>query len=240
MARPVGADAEATRGRILRCAARLFAEHGEGNTSMRDIGRAAGVSLATVHHYFGSKDDLYRAAVDSMYLELEALRDELAKRVEPERPLRDIIEDGTRAAFRFACDHRPAVQLVMRTVIDTGGLSEERRSGLLLPFLDEGVDMLSGPSGIPKERLRLVLHSLNDLVVRYALSEPSELRLIVGGDVSEQEATKAIEDHLVDVSLQLLGQAGPEIHRPPRERPEERPEERPSPSPGNGAAGRPT
>lgn len=235
MARPVGADAEATRGRILRCAARLFAEHGEGNTSMRDIGRAAGVSLATVHHYFGSKDDLYKAAVDSMYVELEALRDELTRTVEPGRPLPETIENAVRTTFRFASEHRPAVQLVMRTVIDTGELAEERRSGLLLPFLDEGAELLSGPSKLPKEELRLLLHSMNHLIVRYALTEPKEHQLVVRAE-SERDAMRTIEDHLVLVALRLMGL---EEEAARRARPEERPEERPGMGPGNGAAGRP-
>ena len=33
----------------------IFSAKGEGNTSMRDIASGAGVSLGTVHHYFGSK-----------------------------------------------------------------------------------------------------------------------------------------------------------------------------------------
>lgn len=206
MARPVGADAEATRGRILRCAATLFAEHGEGNTSMRDIGRAAGVSLATVHHYFGSKDDLYRASVDSMYLELEALREELTERIRSGKPLTEVIEDATRTIYRFACAHRPAVQLVMRTVIDTGALSEERRTGLLLPFLDEGVKLLesTGRIAIDRERLRLLLQSMNHLIVRYALTEPKELAIVIGGARDEEAAMDLIEDHLVHVVLTLF------------------------------------
>ena len=205
MARPVGADAEATRGRILRCAARLFAEHGEGNTSMRDIGRAAGVSLATVHHYFGSKDDLYRASVDSMYVELEALREELTQSIQPERPLAMSVEEVIRSSFRFACHHRPAVQLVMRTVIDTEALAVERRSGLMLPIVDEAASILEAPAGIDKAHLRMLLQSMNHLIVRYALCDPQEMVVVVGGHRNEQQAMNVIEDHLVHIGLTLLG-----------------------------------
>src|ERR1700752_376677 len=43
---------------ILRTAARIFAEKNYHSTSMRDISRAAGVSLAGLYHYCKSKEEL--------------------------------------------------------------------------------------------------------------------------------------------------------------------------------------
>lgn len=202
MARPVGADAEATRARILDCASRLFSASGFGDTSMRDIARAAQVSLATVHHYFGSKDELYRASVELMYEELSALRGELTEKVASASSLSDIVEQAVRATFRFAREHRAAVQLSMRAVIDTGELPEERRSGMLLPFLDEGAPLLARLAGQPEARVRLVLQSMNHLIARYALTTPRELAVITRAP--EPEAERAIEDHLVDIALRLI------------------------------------
>lgn len=203
MARPVNADPVATRKRILDVAAALFAQKGEGNTTMRDIGRAANVGLATVHHYFRTKEDLYRAAVDAMYLELAELRERMFEVVQPDRPFRDVIETVVRGSFRFVCDHRSAVRLLMRTIIDTGELPADRRSGVLLPFLDSGAEILSPALGIPASQMRLVLLSMNHLVVRYSLSNPSELSLLFGGQPNEEDALQQVEEHLVDVALQL-------------------------------------
>ena len=57
--RPGGPD---TRGEILEAARRAFAERGFQGTSMRAVATAAGVDAALVHHYFGSKGDLFLAA----------------------------------------------------------------------------------------------------------------------------------------------------------------------------------
>src|SRR5881275_2182770 len=43
---------------ILRNAARIFAEKSYHSTSMRDISRATGVSLAGLYHYCKSKEEL--------------------------------------------------------------------------------------------------------------------------------------------------------------------------------------
>ena len=52
-----------TRERILSNARELFARNGIGNTSIRAVATAAGVDSALVHHYFGTKEKLFAAAV---------------------------------------------------------------------------------------------------------------------------------------------------------------------------------
>lgn len=59
--RPRGASD--TRERILTKARELFARNGIGNTSIRAIAAASDVDAALVHHYFGTKEQLFAAAV---------------------------------------------------------------------------------------------------------------------------------------------------------------------------------
>lgn len=60
--RPGGPD---TRGAILAAARELFAVHGYRGTTIRGVAGAAGVDPALVHHYFGSKDDLFLASLEA-------------------------------------------------------------------------------------------------------------------------------------------------------------------------------
>ncbi|MFB6634939.1 TetR family transcriptional regulator [Streptomyces sp. NPDC056362] len=53
-----------TRTRILEAARAQFAERGYDKTSVRGIAKAAGVDPALVHHYFGTKDEVFAAAVE--------------------------------------------------------------------------------------------------------------------------------------------------------------------------------
>ena len=53
-----------TRSDILAAARELFAERGFGATSVRAVAAAAGVDPALVHHYFGTKEDLFVAALE--------------------------------------------------------------------------------------------------------------------------------------------------------------------------------
>ncbi|NYI99499.1 AcrR family transcriptional regulator [Nocardioides thalensis] len=52
-----------TRAAILSAAREHFAAAGFGGTTIRAIAADAGVDAALVHHYFGSKDDLFVAAL---------------------------------------------------------------------------------------------------------------------------------------------------------------------------------
>jgi AcrR family transcriptional regulator len=52
-----------TRERILTSARELFAINGIDRTSIRAVAKAAGVDAALVHHYYGTKEQLFTAAV---------------------------------------------------------------------------------------------------------------------------------------------------------------------------------
>lgn len=53
-----------TRPEILAAARTLFASRGYHATTVRDIAAEAGVNAALVHHYFGSKDQVFVAAMN--------------------------------------------------------------------------------------------------------------------------------------------------------------------------------
>jgi AcrR family transcriptional regulator len=59
--RPAGVSD--TRNRILTSARELFATKGIRDTSIRAVAAGAGVDSALVHHYFGTKEKLFAAAV---------------------------------------------------------------------------------------------------------------------------------------------------------------------------------
>ncbi|GAB2958984.1 MULTISPECIES: TetR family transcriptional regulator [Streptomyces] len=61
--RTEAADAPAARDRILAAAREEFSERGYDKTSVRGIAKAAGVDSALVHHYFGTKEQVFEAAI---------------------------------------------------------------------------------------------------------------------------------------------------------------------------------
>jgi AcrR family transcriptional regulator len=83
-------DREQRREQILRVAARLFSQHPYSEVSVSDIAREAGIARGLMHHYFGSKRELY----------LEVVR--LAARAPLAAAPREVL--GTEVAWTTAVD----------------------------------------------------------------------------------------------------------------------------------------
>lgn len=58
---------ELTRRRLMKAGKKLFAQKGRDATSVDDICQASGVNCRMIYHYFGSKDGLYMAVLESVY-----------------------------------------------------------------------------------------------------------------------------------------------------------------------------
>lgn len=94
--RTKSADAPAARDRILAAAREEFSERGYDKTSMRGIAKAAGVDSALVHHYFGTKEQMFEAAVEVAFSPVLSVRDSVL-----EGPLDGVGERLTRTIFGF-------------------------------------------------------------------------------------------------------------------------------------------
>ena len=74
--------------KVLHHAAHIFCEKGYEGASMRDLSRAAGMSLAGFYHYFESKEDLlyliqkhtFRTIIDRLQEKLKESKDAEAAR----------------------------------------------------------------------------------------------------------------------------------------------------------------
>lgn len=62
--RRIAGDPDA-RGQILTAARTSFTEHGYAGTSLREVAAGAGVDVALVSYYFGSKENLFAEAMGS-------------------------------------------------------------------------------------------------------------------------------------------------------------------------------
>ena len=66
LGRPVGADGEQTRARIITAAMRCVAEAGFAGATIREIARAAEMTSGSLYYYFANKSELLEATVDEM------------------------------------------------------------------------------------------------------------------------------------------------------------------------------
>jgi AcrR family transcriptional regulator len=91
---PTPRDAEAKLQHILLHSARIFAEQGFAGTSIRDISRATGISLAGLYYYFESKQKLlYLIQKNTFTFVTERLHARLEAVHEPQSRLRILVQN---------------------------------------------------------------------------------------------------------------------------------------------------
>ncbi|WP_152361386.1 TetR family transcriptional regulator [Microlunatus speluncae] len=159
--RPGGPD---TRQAVLEAARQRFAEAGYARATIRSIATQAGVDPSLVVHYFGSKEQLFRAVVDWPFDPAEFL-DRLAA---PGRAgLGRRLTEGFLGLWESA-ETGPRLQAVFR-----GAVTQEEFAGLIREFLLELVAARLAPmigGDRPELRVELALGTLlGTAVVRHLL-----------------------------------------------------------------------
>ena len=138
LGRPPGASGERTREEILQAALEAFAESSYDAMSVRELTRQLDVSHNLVHHYFGSKPALWRAAVDHaldrMIRELTTLLEEAVGGPDPVATVRS---GGERVMMLLA--RNPAVA---RILLDESARGGERLDYIYDRFLKPGMEVL--------------------------------------------------------------------------------------------------
>jgi AcrR family transcriptional regulator len=138
-----------TREAILDAARRAFAEQGYQRATIRDVARLAGVDPALVHHYFGTKQDLFVAAVRLPVNPVEQLTAVLA--AEPDQVGQRLVETFL-SIWDHAADQSPLLALIRSAVAD------EQAAALLREFITEEVlGPLARRVGSPDAQLRATL-----------------------------------------------------------------------------------
>jgi len=102
LGRPAGSDSGETRRRIMDAAARLVAERGYPDATLKDIALAAGVTGAALYRYFPSKVELVAATVRQS---TEAIIPRLSAASAGPAPFRTVFHALLDEALRCAQDH---------------------------------------------------------------------------------------------------------------------------------------
>ncbi len=123
-----------TRAAILEAARGQFAENGYDGATIRAIAAAAGVDPALVHHYYGSKERLFAAAMELPFVPSEAIGAALAPSAR--RPGESLGTQIVRSALALwdSSEVRASFQALLRSA-----LTSERAAAMLREFVTEAI-----------------------------------------------------------------------------------------------------
>lgn len=163
---PEKPSAETRREQLLAIAARLFAEKGFRNTTVRDIADAAGILSGSLYHHFDSKESMVDELLKAFQEPLFAAYDEV---LASDADVRTKLEQAVRLSFRSIDEHPDEVAIFQN---DAAFLSASERFDYLaernaqsrevwLTLLTEGIE-----SGALREDLdaELVYRFIRDTI----------------------------------------------------------------------------
>jgi AcrR family transcriptional regulator len=94
---PKRVDKEAKKNEILHVAMRIFAKNGVVKTKMADIAQAAAIGKGTIYEYFRSKEDIFAAAFQHVFNNMDkSLKEAFKSSDDPVNKLKSIVDVSLR------------------------------------------------------------------------------------------------------------------------------------------------
>ncbi|QJB57191.1 TetR/AcrR family transcriptional regulator [Pseudodesulfovibrio sp. zrk46] len=200
-----------TKNNILLAAVKVFAEHGYQAATIRQIVDMAGAkNLNAVVYYFGSKQDLYKAVMEFMFLEAEKFKDEIDMDTFDSLP----IEERLASMIRFYCKAYYSIENDLDSDLFRIFVNEARNSS---PFFNDVISRHLKPSrdymcsllkeylgpDTPDSIINNCEYSITAQILYGALGWS-----IISGTVPEQkpfaECVEELAEHVVRFSLAAL------------------------------------
>ncbi|TGN74934.1 TetR/AcrR family transcriptional regulator [Streptomyces bauhiniae] len=148
--RPPRAESGDTRDRILGAAREEFSERGYEKTSVRGIAKAAGVDSALVHHYFGTKEQVFEAAVSVAFAPALAAPEAIA-----EGPLDSVGERLTR--FVLGVWENPATRTPLLAIVRSAVNNDTAAAVFRRLIAAQLLGRIAGRLDVPDAELRVEL-----------------------------------------------------------------------------------
>ncbi len=197
---------EATRASILAAARVEFANKGLDGARVDQIASRAKANKQLVYYYFGSKDDLYRAALEATYAEIRERERELdLSNLPPREAMVKLID----FSLDYLNDHREFIRMLADE--NAHGAPHVRASEMALKTnsplleliaetLDRGVAEGTFRKGVDPLELYVSIAGMTFFYFANGLT----MSAIFGRDLSRQEAISSYRDHIVTLTLQGL------------------------------------
>jgi AcrR family transcriptional regulator len=184
---------------IMEAAEKLFADKGFAGTSVRDIAEAAGVNLAMISYYFGSKEKLMEAMFSHrgqfFRIQLENILHN--KELTPMQKVEKLIDDYIDRIFKKQCFHKIMVREQM--VSNSGPIAEQihqlkqTNQALIKQLIQEGQKKGDFKKNVDIAFLMMTLVGTTSQLVT---TQHSYRRFANLEDLSDEEFEKAVKKKL--------------------------------------------
>lgn len=202
--KPSGNVDSAVRERLLRAAVDSFAAFGYEGSSLRTIAQQAGVAFQLITYYFGSKEDLWMAAVDYLFASrIKSSQVALDADMDFPQQLRTWVHTAIALAI-----HEPQLRQIMCQEFLANSerygkhirVQAREHAGPLASFLDQA----QRRGELTRFSSREMLLILRGLVVMATVS-PDDIVSLIGGRIDNERTIDMLTDFACNVFLRGEG-----------------------------------
>lgn len=195
---------EQTRAKILQCALEEFSRHGYDGANLRAVAERAGQNHGLIKYYFGSKEELWKAAVGFMF---ERQNEEVV--FEPGADLAEAIGNYIRSYTRYCARHPEHARIMIQASMHSRDRLQWAVENYLLPGLDEMLQVVALERATGRWRdisdVSLIYSIVSCCQMVFALD--AEVKLLHGIDVHDEAFIAQHADAVVAMVMGLTGDA---------------------------------
>ncbi|HEY1723107.1 MAG TPA: TetR/AcrR family transcriptional regulator [Magnetospirillaceae bacterium] len=199
-------DPQRTSASILSASVKEFTEKGFGGARINEIARRAGANKRMLYHYFGDKEALYLAVLESAYVNIRSAEAKLHLR---DRDPVDAIRELTLFTWRYYIDH-PEFLSILHTE-NLHRASHLKRSARIFDLNSPLISVISEAlkRGAASGEFRQNVDAIETYVTIAALgffylSNRWTLSTVFGRDLTSAKSLDEWGEHIVDVVLSYL------------------------------------
>jgi len=197
---------EITAERILDAAEELFAQRGFAGTSLRDVGNAVGIQIASLYNHFQNKEALYAAVLERT---LKPVVEALGAYVTPNAGGRESARELAERMNGVLFEHPRLPALIQHEALTGGERLTSSLSAWLTPIFasaDSIVETTFPESRWDRDELRLLVLAVYHVMIGYFTVAPL-YKSIDGTDLLDAEMMKKQTRIVGDVVEMLFGNA---------------------------------
>lgn len=179
-----------TKEKLLQTAIELFAKHGINGVSTRMLAKESGVNLSSINYYFGGKQKLYDAVLESIIEKISAfIASKRAPLLETQLPPNEEFKVFIGNMIDFLCSNaisNAQAEIVIKEIIQPSGVYNQLYAQVIEPMHKRLTTLVMQTTTLTEQEAIIQVHCLMGQAVNFKIHKHALLRRLNLSDYTPQ------------------------------------------------------
>lgn len=192
-----------TKEKLLQTATKLFAKQGLDSVSTRDLVKASGVNLCSINYYFGTKQKLYDAVLDSVIEKMKSFAD---KQQNQTISANEELELFVSNMVDFLCSNKISndqAELIIKEIIQPTNVYNKLYTDVLEPMHNKLTSLVMRLTDLSEHQAIIQAHCLIGQVLMFKIHKEALFRRL-GAKKYTAELIEEIKKQIISNCKNIL------------------------------------